>query len=541
MIGVAVNESQLDVVTEFFELFKTPWEQAVPGRHYRVVLTTTESSRTFHADVVFIYGSRGFHIDGKVGLTASNVSGLVTLRWRDVQLPIYKGVAIFESTQPDDFLTFDERPVTYRSEVDGQMVYRIGYDLLAEIQFLLTEGQPVKQALTPTVEIHIGVLRHLLRLCHISFLEIPPRPHGYDFMCCLTHDIDFFGIRSHVFDRTMAGFLYRASFGTLLNLIRGHRSLPDACRNWLAVLSLPLVFLRVLPDCWRPFEEYAQVEDPKLSTFFLVPFKGKAGVAPNGSPNHWRETPYGIGDIREHVKAAADADSELALHGIDAWCDTVAGCEESNQLTALTGQKNVGIRMHWLYFDQGSPKTLEAAGFDYDSTCGYNEAVGYRAGTSQSFRPLGCSTLMELPLTIMDSALFSSGRMGLTPVGAMSLCKRIVAQARREGGAIVINWHDRSLAPERLWDRFYQELLLEIRAGGRVWFAKAREAVDWFRWRRSIRFSRIDSSGPDVQITISAPLRTSVGAVVQVSRALPSGVETEVLRIGNNSAVTVGL
>ena len=41
--------------------------------------------------------------------------------------------------------------------------------------------------------------------------------------------------------------------------------------------------------------------------------------------------------------------------------------------------------MHWLYFGDDSPKTLEAAGFDYDSTCGYNDAVGYRAGTSQVF------------------------------------------------------------------------------------------------------------------------------------------------------------
>ena len=30
---------------------------------------------------------------------------------------------------------------------------------------------------------------------------------------------------------------------------------------------------------------------------------------------------------------------------------------------------------------------LDEAGFEYDSTVGYNDAVGYRAGTSQVFRP----------------------------------------------------------------------------------------------------------------------------------------------------------
>ena len=41
--------------------------------------------------------------------------------------------------------------------------------------------------------------------------------------------------------------------------------------------------------------------------------------------------------------------------------------------------------MHWLYFDQNSPKTLENAGANYDSTVGYNETVGYRAGTAQGY------------------------------------------------------------------------------------------------------------------------------------------------------------
>ena len=40
--------------------------------------------------------------------------------------------------------------------------------------------------------------------------------------------------------------------------------------------------------------------------------------------------------------------------------------------------------MHWLYFDRIAG-AARAAGFTYDSTWGYNEAVGYRAGTSQVF------------------------------------------------------------------------------------------------------------------------------------------------------------
>lgn len=539
MIGVVVNESDLDVVAEFFELFKTPWERAVPGRRYRVVLATDESFGAPNAEVLLIYGSRGREMDREVGVAASRVGGPANLEWKDVTFPVYRGVEVFESVHQDGNIKLQGKLVAYKSCREGCVVWRIGYDLFDEIRFLLTEGQPVEHALTPTLEFHIAVLRDLLIVCQIPFVEIPPRPHGYDFICCLTHDVDFFGIRRHRFDRTMAGFLYRASLGTMIDLICGRRYFKEACRNWWAFLSLPLVFLRVLPDFWRPFQDYAKVEDRNSSTFFLVPFKGKAGAASDGSINKWRATPYGIEDVQDDLKAAAAGGSELAIHGIDAWRDAEAGREELNQLVSRAGQKTAGVRMHWLYFDRDSPERLEKAGFDYDSTCGYNEAVGYRAGTSQPFRPIGCSTLIELPMSIMDSALFSSGRMGLTSTKAMSICRRIIEHAKRAGGTVVINWHDRSLTPERLWGRFYEELLKEVRQGGQAQFVKAKEAVEWFRWRRSIGFSRVGSSGTDVQIQITAPPMMGVGATVYIYRAGISGIETEAIPIDGSGLLSV--
>ena len=40
------------------------------------------------------------------------------------------------------------------------------------------------------------------------------------------------------------------------------------------------------------------------------------------------------------------------------------------------------------------------------------------------------------------------------------------------GGALTVNWHTRSLSPERLWGDFYKELLAEIQTH-RVWFGTA--------------------------------------------------------------------
>ena len=270
-----------------------------------------------------------------------------------------------------------------------------------------------------------------------------------------------------------------------MDLVRQKRTFSEALRNWAALASLPFVHLGIAPDFWRPFEDYAGVESPRHSTFFLVPTKGHAGVAPGGGVEAARAVPYEVSEIRTPATHAVARGSELAVHGIDAWRDADAGRRELQEITSVTTRPTSGVRMHWLYFDAGSPRMLEAAGFDYDSTYGFNDAVGYRAGTGQVFRLPGTKRLLELPLSIMDSSLFSSGRMALAADQAHALTRQILANARQFGGTVVINWHGRSLAPERLWDTFYQTLLNDLRKGGRVWFATATETVDWFKWRRA--------------------------------------------------------
>jgi hypothetical protein len=179
--------------------------------------------------------------------------------------------------------------------------------------------------------------------------------------------------------------------------------------------------------------------------------------------------------------------------------------------------------MHWLYYDQQSPATLEAAGAPYDSTFGYNETVGYRAGTTQVYRPLDANQLLELPLHIMDTALFYPSHLALSESQAKKLLAPMLDNAVRLGGSLTINWHDRSLAPERLWGRAYNELLDVIESTG-AWFGTATDAVEWFRWRRSITFT-CDNDGV---VTIAAsPLRLGLpGASVMVRRPAPA-VEDE--------------
>jgi hypothetical protein len=122
------------------------------------------------------------------------------------------------------------------------------------------------------------------------------------------------------------------------------------------------------------------------------------------------------------------------------------------RVAALKGDANIGIRMHWLLQDEHTPRELEAAGYAYDSTSGYNDAIGYRAGTHQVFRPLGRERLMEMPMHIQDGACsiaHQARAVGRGKPGAAA--ERVIANAELSGGVLTVLWHDRSLGPERHW------------------------------------------------------------------------------------------
>ena len=205
MIGLAVKASDLEAAKEFFELFKTPWEPAVPGRRYKVILSTDGSIDPYSAELFLVYSSEAQVSDGAAGIAVNRVNGPVEIRWAESTFPLYRGVGLIERERQDGTLKARGKSIDCRYSAGERTVWRIGYDLFDEIQFLLTEGQPAALALTPTLDLHIELLRQLLVESKVAFLEIPPRPANYDFICCLTHDVDFFGIRRHKFDRTMGG------------------------------------------------------------------------------------------------------------------------------------------------------------------------------------------------------------------------------------------------------------------------------------------------------------------------------------------------
>lgn len=359
-------------------------------------------------------------------------------------------------------------------------------ELFRNVKRLLKDGQSAKDAQTPALDLGIKKVRDAIVAAGIPFVEIPPAPAGYPFTVCLTHDIDFVGIRRHRFDHTMWGFLYRSTVGAVRDLARGRADVSKAWRMGKAAATLPLVHLGLARDFWIPFEWYLNVERGLPATYYFIPFKGRVGEKVNASHAARRASAYDITDIPEWVSVLKEKGCEVAVHGIDAWHSVDKGREELRRVGA-----SAGVRMHWLMRDEQTPRVLEEAGYDYDSTVGYNETVGFRAGTSQVYLPPGSRRLLELPMHIQDGALFYPQQLGLSEPAGWELCMRIVQSVREHGGVLTLLWHDRSHGPERFWGEFYARLVEHLKSMG-VWFASARQVVGWFRARREVVFQGME-------------------------------------------------
>ena len=88
-------------------------------------------------------------------------------------------------------------------------------------------------------------------------------------------------------------------------------------------------------------------------------------------------------------------------------------------------------------------------GLAYDSTVGFADRVGFRAGTCFPYHPWLLhlnreANLIEIPLIVMDKTLMEY--MGLSPEESLEEIYRSAARCRVVGGVFTLLWHNSSVA-----------------------------------------------------------------------------------------------
>ncbi|GAB6153142.1 hypothetical protein JCM17380_18920 [Desulfosporosinus burensis] len=420
-----------------------------------------------------------------------------------------------------------------RGENPGFRLKTFSFNLGQEGTRLLMEGREhtEKDVGEPTLDLMLEEIREVLRLEVRNYIELPPIPWGYSYAMTLTHDIDILSLKEMPIARTFLGYFYRSS---VLNWKRWRagkvhtsehfRTIWEMFRTWAAKLGIGKdVWHRALPQLLE-LEKRLGVR----SSLYFMPYPEKPGILPeplrkdcgkdkdkrlnidedknknyeNAPPN--RASFYDVTTHKELLNSLEEGGWEAGVHGIDAWHDVPAARAEHSRIADLTGQDGIGVRMHWLYFQSpASFKALEEGGFQYDATFGYNEVVGFRAGTLQPYHPLNCQTLWELPLHIQDGALLGEEHLDLNREDAFHKAKPILDWAKRLGGAVSLLWHNQSFTAPRYWGEVYERLIEQGRADG-AWIAVPRDVLRWFTLRRQCEVE-LKIQGTQWQISCTFP------------------------------------
>jgi hypothetical protein len=176
------------------------------------------------------------------------------------------------------------------------------------------------------------------------------------------------------------------------------------------------------------------------------------------------------------VETLLEGDAEVGLHGSYSAADDPGRISaEKASLERLAGFVQ-GQRYHFLRLDpHRNLAQLEAAGFVYDSSLGFSDALGFRAGIAHPFRPWDFEreaprALVEVPLAAMDVTLSAERYLDLSTNEAGERLKGLLDWAAEHGGGFAVLWHseqyDSALLPG--WDLLYRRLIDEVQRRGGV-------------------------------------------------------------------------
>jgi hypothetical protein len=271
----------------------------------------------------------------------------------------------------------------------------------------------------------------------------------------LTHDVDevwaAHGRRFRTVARAVAGDLLRRHDMDLA--ARRTRSLFEARAG------------RVDRDPYNTFDFLMDTSEryDLRSTFYVM-----AGSTNAEFDGHYRVSDPPVARILRRIHDRGHALGLHASYGTYRSGERMRG--EFEALTAACSAAGIdqptwGVRQHFLRFE--NPQTWaiqESAGLEHDSTLGFAEQVGFRAGTCREY-PLFdlCDhrklALRERPLVVMDATLFNY--MALDPDDAAFRTRSIVDACRRHRGDAVLLFHNSALAGAR-WRAFYEDLVGEL-------------------------------------------------------------------------------
>jgi hypothetical protein len=301
-----------------------------------------------------------------------------------------------------------------------------------------------------------------------------PRWAGARFAVCLTHDVDTpwrwtrIGIRgagARLRDHARAG--------------SGRR----AAREARALSAMPFHKLRGTDPNWC-FERILRIAKARgiAHTFYLM--AGHRHPADGAAPQVYARLRPRL------VETLLAGGAEIGLHGSYTAADDLGLLGKEKQVLEALAGPLAGHRYHYLRVDpHRNLAPLAGLGFRYDTSLGFSDLPGFRAGIAHPFRPWDLARdapadLVEIPLAVMDATLAEERYLGLSAKEAERVLLDLVGWAAEHGGGFAVLWHNDRFDPgtSRGWDRLFFRFVDAVRASGGVCLSArelAEEAAEW--------------------------------------------------------------
>lgn len=288
-------------------------------------------------------------------------------------------------------------------------------------------------------------------------------PDNKKFAVCLTHDIDdIYPPIKHM----LSSFLY--------------------CSKSMNYRELkPQLIWKIKGKKYSPYLNFGEIMsieqkyDAKSSFYFI------------NTPRDPVRFRYDIEEITYELANIIDNGCEVGLHGGYYTYNNLENMqEEKSRLEKALSHEIIGYRNHYLRFKVPDTwELLSKAGFKYDTTLGYDDMIGFRNGMCHPFKPFNLNTnnyidLLEIPLIIMDGALFSYVK---SFEEAFEYCKMIIDTVEKNNGVVTLLWHNSpfSWPIRKNWKLIYEKILQYCHEKN-AWITSGEEVYNW--WTKECKY-----------------------------------------------------
>lgn len=204
---------------------------------------------------------------------------------------------------------------------------------------------------------------------------------------------------------------------------------------------------------------------------------------------------YKLDDIQNEISYILDQECEIGLHtGFFSYNNIDKIKQEKAKLEEITNKNVVGVRNHIFRFNiPNTWKLLAQAGFEYDSTFGYYDMIGFRNGICHPFKPYDLNEnkiidIIEIPPCIVDVSLFSY--MKCNAAKSWIYIKNLIDAVEKLGGVLTILWHNWTFSYPvsyaglfgKEWTKLYEKIL-EYSYKKNAWLTDGKNISDFIGFR----------------------------------------------------------